>query len=157
VLAGTLSPSYGILAGYEHFENVPVREGSEEYLNSEKYEVHQRELGGPLMPMIRRMNEIRHENAALQMFSNVHFLETYNDALIAYAKQSQGNSVLVVVNIDPHNAQAGVAIIPAHLGLPPVFTVEDLLTGDHFDWRIGENYVRLDPAGNQAHVLRVIA
>ena len=175
VLAGTLSPSYGILAGYERFENVPVREGSEEYLdselyegdavkpgseeylNSEKYEIHQREFGGPLLPMIRRINEIRLQNPALQVFSNVRFLETHNDALIAYAKQSPGNCVFVAVNIDPFNAQAGIALVPAHLGLPPVFTVEDLLTGDHFDWRIGENYLRLDPSGQQAHILRVIA
>jgi starch synthase (maltosyl-transferring) len=157
VLAGTLAPSYGILAGYEHFENVPLREGSEEYLNSEKYEAHQRTWGGPLLPMIRRLNEIRHENPALQVLSNVHFLETYNEALIAYAKQSPGNCLLIVVNLDPHNAQEGVAVVPAHLGLPPVFTVEDQFTGDHFDWRIGENYVRLEPGGNQAHVLRVLS
>jgi len=157
VLAATLSPSYGILAGYESFENVPVREGSEEYLNSEKYEIHERAWGGPLLPLIRRMNEIRRENAALQVFSNVYFLETYNDALIAYAKLVQGNALFVVANIDPHNPQEGIALVPAHLGLPPVFTVEDLLTGDHFDWRIGENYVRLDPAANQTHVLRVVS
>jgi starch synthase (maltosyl-transferring) len=156
VLAATLSPSYGIYSGYEHFENVPVREGSEEYLNSEKYEVQERRLDGPLLPMIRRMNEIRRENPALQVLSNVHFLETYNDALIGYAKVLQGNAVFCVVNVDPHNAQEGVALVPAHLGLPPVFTVEDLLTGDHYDWRIGENYVRLDPHGNQVHVLRVL-
>jgi starch synthase (maltosyl-transferring) len=158
VLAATLSPSYGILAGYEHFENVPVREGSEEYLNSEKYETHERRFGdGPLLPMIRRLNEIREDNPALQVFSDVHFLETYNEAIIAYAKQVPGNCLLMVVNIDPHNPQEGVALVPAHLGLPPVFTVEDLLTGDHFDWRIGENYVRLDPGANQTHVFRVLA
>jgi len=156
VLAATLSPSYGIYSGYESFESEPVREGSEEYMNSEKYEVRERSLDGPLLPMIRRLNEIRRDNPALQVFSNVQFLETYNDALIAYAKQDKGNCVLVVVNIDPHHAQEGVALVPAHLGLPPVFTVEDLLTGDHFDWRIGENYVRLDPAVQQAHVLRVV-
>jgi starch synthase (maltosyl-transferring) len=65
--------------------------------------------------------------------------------------------VIVAANIDPHNAQEGVALVPAHLGLPPAFTVEDLLTGDHFDWRIGENYLRLDPHGRQTHVLRVVA
>jgi starch synthase (maltosyl-transferring) len=156
VLAATLSPSYGILAGYERFENVPVREGSEEYLNSEKFEAHERTFGGPLLPMIRRLNEIRRENPALQVFSNVHFLETYNEAIIAYAKQSPGDCLLCVVNLDPHHAQEGVALVPAQLGLPPVFTVEDLLTGDHFDWRIGENYVRLDPGATQAHVLKVI-
>jgi starch synthase (maltosyl-transferring) len=156
VLAATLSPSYGVYSGYEHFENVPVREGSEEYLNSEKYEVRERALDGPLLPTIRRMNEIRRENPALQALSNVHFLDTHNEALIAYAKTVPGNTILVVANIDPQNPQEGVALVPAHLGFPPVFTVEDLLTGAHHDWRIGANYVRLDPAGEQAHVLRIV-
>jgi starch synthase (maltosyl-transferring) len=156
VLAATLSPSYGILAGYERFENVPVREGSEEYLNSEKYEIHQRRLEGPLLPMIRRVNEIRHENPALQVLSNVFWLDTANDGLIAYAKQVPGNCILVVVNLDPHHPQEGAVTIPAQLGLPPVFAVEDLLTGDHHDWRIGSNYVRLDPAGSQTHIFRVV-
>jgi starch synthase (maltosyl-transferring) len=156
VLAGTLSPSYGIYSGYESFENVPVREGSEEYLNSEKYEARERALDGPLLPMIRRINEIRHENPALQVLSNVFWLETQNDGLIAYAKQLPGNCILAVVNIDPHHAQEGAVTIPAQLGLPPVFAVEDLLTGDHYDWRIGSNYVRLDPAGTQAHIFRVV-
>jgi starch synthase (maltosyl-transferring) len=156
VLAATLSPSYGIYSGYEHFENVPVREGSEEYLNSEKYEIRERALDGPLLPMIRRLNEIRRENPALQHFSNVHFLDTQNDALLAYAKREPGNTIIVIANLDPHNLQEGLTIVPASLGLPPVFAVEDLLTGDHFDWRIGGNYVRLDPQGTQTHVLRVL-
>ena len=154
VLAATLSPSYGVYSGYESFENVPLREGSEEYMNSEKYETRERAFDGPLLPMIRRINEIRHENPALQVLSNVHFLETHNDALIAYAKASPGNVLIMVVNVDPHNAQEGAVLIPAQLGLPPVFPVHDLLTGDHWDWRIGTNYVRLDPGANQAHILR---
>jgi starch synthase (maltosyl-transferring) len=157
VLAATLSPSYGIYSGYEHFENVPVREGSEEYLNSEKYEIRERRLDGPLLPMIRRINEIRRENVALQHLSNVAWLDAQNDALLAYSKQEPGNTVIVVANLDPHHAQEGLVGIPAVLGLPPVFAVEDQLTGDHFDWRIGANYVRLDPAGNQTHILRVIS
>jgi starch synthase (maltosyl-transferring) len=156
VLAATLSPSYGIYSGYESFENVPVRDGSEEYLNSEKYEVRERALDGPLLPLIRRINEIRHENPALQILSDVFWLETQNDGLIAYAKQVPGNCILAVVNIDPHHAQEGAVTIPAQLGLPPVFAVEDLLSGDHYDWRIGSNYVRLDPAGSQAHIFRVV-
>jgi starch synthase (maltosyl-transferring) len=156
VLAATLSPSYGIYSGFEHFENVPVREGSEEYLNSEKYEIRQRALDGPLLPTIRRINEIRHSSPALQVLSNVFWLETHNDNLIAYAKQVPGNCLLTVVNLDPHHAQEGSTLIPAQLGLPPVFAVEDLLTGDHYDWRIGANYVRLDPTGSQAHVFRVV-
>ena len=153
VLAGTLSPSYGIYSGYEWFENVPVREGSEEYLDSEKYEIKQRSLDGPLLPMVRRINEIRRENPALQRLENVHFIDSYNEALIAYVKSSPGNTVICVVNIDPHNVQEGAGVIPAHLGLPPAFAAHDLLSGDHFDWRIGANYVRLEPGG--AHVLRV--
>jgi starch synthase (maltosyl-transferring) len=155
ILAGTLSPSYGIYSGYEHFENVPVREGSEEYVNSEKYEIRERVLDGPLLPMIRRINEIRAENPALQRLSNVHFLDTHNEAIMAYAKQAPGNTLVIAANLDPHNAQEGIALIPAHLGLPPVFAVEDLLTGEHYDWRIGANYVRLDPAVRQTHILRV--
>ena len=155
VLATTLSPSYGIYSGYENFENVPLREGSEEYLDSEKYEIKQRTLDGPLLPMIRHINTIRQENPALQILSNVFWLETHNDALMAYAKQVPGNTLITVVNIDPHHAQEGAVLIPAQLGLPPVFPVNDLLTGDHYDWRIGSNYVRLDPAGSQAHIFRV--
>ena len=100
VLAGTLSPTYGIYSGYEWFENVPVREGSEEYLNSEKYEIRERALDGPLLPMVRRINEIRRENPALQRLENVTFIDSYNEALIAYVKSSPGNTVICVVNID---------------------------------------------------------
>jgi starch synthase (maltosyl-transferring) len=155
MLAGTLSPSYGIYSGYEHYENVPVREGSEEYVNSEKYENWKRSLDGPLLPVIRRLNEIRRENPALQVVDNVVFLETHNDALVAYAKRSPGNTVICVVSLDPFGVQEGAAVIPANLGLPPVFSVEDLLTGEHFDWRIGGNFVRMEAGRRQAHVLRL--
>jgi starch synthase (maltosyl-transferring) len=154
VLAATLSPSYGIYSGYESYENVPVREGSEEYLNSEKYETRRRALDGPLLPMIRRINEIRHENPALQVLSDVFWLESQNDALVGYAKQVPGNTLLIVTNIDPYHAQEGATVIPAQLGLPPVFAVEDLLSGAHYDWRIGANYVRLEPG--DSHILRLV-
>jgi starch synthase (maltosyl-transferring) len=154
-LAATLSPSYGIYSGYEHFENVPVREGSEEYLDSEKYEIKHRVLDGPLLPYIRRLNYIRRENAALHELSNVTFLDTANDALIGYTKHSHGNTIITVVSLDPHQAQEGLAIIPANLGLPPTFTAHDLLTDDRFLWRIGANYVRLEPGIRQAHLIRV--
>ncbi|HEY5240740.1 MAG TPA: alpha-1,4-glucan--maltose-1-phosphate maltosyltransferase, partial [Polyangiaceae bacterium] len=144
--------SYGIYSGYENVEHTPVAEGSEEYLHSEKFEVAQRALDGPLLPLVRTLNEARRANPALQELSNVTFLETANEALIAYAKQSPGNTLITVVNIDPHQAQAGLAIIPAELGLPPVFTVRDLLCGERFQWRIGPNYVRLEPGVRQAHV-----
>ena len=157
VLAATLSPSYGIYSGYEHFENVPVVEGSEEYLDSEKYEAKQRALDGPLLPAIARLNAARRDNPALHHFSNVWFLETENDALIAYAKRTGGNIVLVVVNMDPHQTQEGLAIVPAELGTPPAFFVHDLLSDEHYQWRIGPNYVRLEPGVRQAHLLRVEA
>ncbi len=155
VLAATLSPSYGIYSGYEHFENVAVREGSEEYLHSEKYELKRRALDGPLLPLIARINHIRRQNPALQRLANVTFLDTANEALIAYAKQSPGNTVLTVVNVDPHQPQEGLAIVPAQLGLAPSFTVHDLLSDERFAWRIGPNYVRLEPGLRQAHVLAV--
>ncbi|MBV9465636.1 MAG: alpha-1,4-glucan--maltose-1-phosphate maltosyltransferase [Solirubrobacterales bacterium] len=155
VLAATLSPSYGIYSGYESFENVAVREGSEEYLHSEKYELRSRALDGPLLPLIQRLNLARRENRALHELSNITFLDTANDGLVAYAKQSQGNTLIVVVSIDPHEAQEGVAVVPANLGLPPSFGAQDLLSDERYQWRIGPNYVRLAPGVRQAHVLRV--
>jgi starch synthase (maltosyl-transferring) len=154
-LAATLSPTYGIYSGYEHFENVPAKPGSEEYLDSEKYEIKRRALDGPLLPYIERLNHIRRENPALHELENVTFLDTANDALIAYAKRAQSNTIITVVSVDPHQAQEGLVIVPANLGLPPSFTAHDLLTGDRFLWRIGHNYVRLEPGVRQAHVVRV--
>jgi starch synthase (maltosyl-transferring) len=153
VLAATLSPSYGVYSGFENVEDVPVREGSEEYLHSEKYEVKKRSLDGPLLGLIQRVNEARHRNPALQYFTNITFLDTANDALVAYAKRSAGNTVVTVVNIDPHQSQEGLAVVPASLGLPPVFTVHDLLSDEGFQWRIGPNFVRLGPG--QSHLARV--
>jgi starch synthase (maltosyl-transferring) len=157
ILAATLSPSYGIYSGYERIEQVAVREGSEEYLHSEKYEIKERRLDGELLPLIQRLNEIRRGHRAFEYFDNVTFLETANDALIAYAKQSPPSTVITVVNIDPHNAQEGLAVVPAHLGVPPSFTVRDLLSDESFNWRIGPNYIRLEPGVRQAHVVRVEA
>jgi starch synthase (maltosyl-transferring) len=155
VLAATLSPTYGIYSGFEHYENVAVAEGSEEYLHSEKYELKERTLDGPLLPLIARVNRARAENPALQQLSNVTFLDTASEALIAYAKRTAANTVVTVVNIDPHQTQEGLAVIPADLGLPPVFTAQDLLSENAFQWRIGPNYVRLGPG--KSHVARVEA
>jgi starch synthase (maltosyl-transferring) len=153
VLAATLSPSYGIYSGFEHCESTPVREGSEEYLDSEKYEVKSRSLDGPLLPLIARLNTIRRENAALQWVGGLDFLETENDQLIAYARRAEGNVLIVCVNIDPRSAQEGVAVIPVALGLPPAFAASELLAGDEFHWRSGRNYLRLGPG--RSHILRV--
>ncbi|HEX4344090.1 MAG TPA: alpha-1,4-glucan--maltose-1-phosphate maltosyltransferase [Solirubrobacteraceae bacterium] len=154
VLAATLSPSYGVYSGFESFERVPVAAGSEEYDHSEKYEVKSRALNGPLLTLISRINAIRRDNAALQHLDNIDFLTTENDALIAYAKRTGDNAVICVVTLDPVNAQEGVVVVPYDLGLPPVFTVTDLLSGESFDWRMGRNFVRLDPY-RVAHLLKV--
>ncbi|MFL5953714.1 MAG: alpha-1,4-glucan--maltose-1-phosphate maltosyltransferase [Gaiellaceae bacterium] len=149
VLAGTLVPSYGIYSGYESFENVPVRPGSEEYLDSEKYEAKQRSLDGPLLPLVQRLNEVRRAEPALQRLENLRWLETENDLLIAYAK----DDLISVVNLDPFAEQEGACVIPVALGFPPAFDAEDLLTGQAFTWRAGRNYVRLAPG--KSHVLKV--
>jgi starch synthase (maltosyl-transferring) len=154
VLATTLSPSYGVYSGYESFERIPVRAGSEEYDHSEKYEIKERSLHGPLLTLISRMNAIRRANPALQHLDNVQFLTTENDALIAYAKRTGDNTIITVVTLDPVDAQEGVVVVPYGLGLAPVFTVTDLLSGESFDWRMGRNFVRLDPY-RVAHLLRV--
>jgi len=155
VLAATLSPSYGIYSGYEHFENVPLEAGSEEYLDSEKYELKQRALDGPLLPLVQRLNGARRENAALRRLENLTLLETANESLIAYAKREPENSVIVCVNLDPHAPGEGLVTIPPELGLPPTFGVKDVLTGNDFVWKTGGNYVALGPG--QAHLLRVAA
>jgi starch synthase (maltosyl-transferring) len=154
-LAATLSPSYGIYSGFEHYENVPVAEGSEEYVDSEKYEVKDRRLDGPMLPYIARMNQIRRENPALQYLSNVNWLDTHNEQLMAYLKQQGGNTVICVVNLDPHSAQEGAIVVPDLFGLPGHFQVRDLFSGEAFGWNLGSNFVRLDPWSRQSHVLQV--
>jgi starch synthase (maltosyl-transferring) len=153
VLAATLSPSYGIYSGYEACENIPVRAGSEEYLDSEKYEVKQRALVGPLLPLIRRLNEIRRAHPALQRFENLWWLETQSDDLIAYAKREGEDVVITVVNLDPAKPQEGLCVVPHELGLPAGFTAVDLLADSSFRWRTGRNYIGLPPGG--AHVIIV--
>src|SRR4051812_4739687 len=155
VLAATLSPTYGVYSGFESFEHVAVRPGSEEYLDSEKYEVRTRRRAGPLLPMIAHLNQARRENPALQHLANVRFLDTHNDALIAYAKRTGRNVVLTVVNLDPHGAQEGLVDVPWELGVPPAFTTTDLLDVSRYDWHVGGNYVRLSPHERPGHVLRV--
>jgi starch synthase (maltosyl-transferring) len=155
VLAATLSPTYGIYSGFESFENVPVKPGSEEYLDSEKYQLRERALDGPLLPLVSRINKVRRQNPALQHLSNIAWLETENDALIAYAKRTGDNTVIVAVNLDPHHTQEGVVNVPAWLGTAPAFKVRDLLDDQLYDWSIGRNYLRLAPGQRMAHVMRV--
>jgi starch synthase (maltosyl-transferring) len=153
VLAATLSPSYGIYSGFEHCENVPVRPGSEEYLNSEKYELKRRKLDGPLLPLVAKLNAVRRENPALQWLDPLTILETENERLFAFLKHRGENTVVTVVNLDPTATQVGVCVVPVSTGLPPAYPVRDLLTDDKWTWRIGRNFVKLGPG--QSHVLRI--
>ena len=153
VLASTLSPSYGIYSGFENYENVPVREGSEEYLNSEKYETKQRKLNGPLLPLARKLNTARRENPALQVLDNLTFLETENEQLFAFLKRTGDNAVIVVVNLDPFSTQEGVCVVPVSTGLPPTYRVRELLIEQDWSWHIGRNFVRLAPG--QSHLIRI--
>ena len=152
VLAATLSPSYGIYSGYESYERKAVAPGSEEYLDSEKYETKTRTLDGPLLPLVGALNHARRAHPALQQLRGLQFLETANDQLIAYARGAGADTVLVIVNLDPHHAQEGLISVPSSLGLPPEFAVRDLLDGATYTWNQGGNYVRLVPGERQAHV-----
>jgi starch synthase (maltosyl-transferring) len=154
VLAATLSPTYGIYSGFEKFENVPVKPGSEEYLDSEKYEAKQRRLDGPLLPVVHKLNTVRRRHPALQHLANVRFLGTENEHLVAYVKTTGTDTVITVVNIDPFSVQEGIADIPYESGLPPAYEVRDALTGEQFTWYVGRNFVRLNPGG--AHVMEVL-
>jgi starch synthase (maltosyl-transferring) len=152
VLAATLSPSYGIYSGYENLENVPIRPGSEEYVDSEKYELKERAIEGPLLPLISRLNRIRRANRSFERIDNLTFLETENDQLIAYAKRSEADTVIVCVNVAMSPSE-GLLVVPGDLDLPDSFVVQDLLTDDTYAWQVGGNYVLLQPGG--AHIMHV--
>jgi starch synthase (maltosyl-transferring) len=154
ILAATLSPTYGVYSGFENFEHVQ-RPGAEEYIDNEKFELKERRLDGPLLPLVQRLNQIRRDNPALQRLDNLRFLDTQNGALIAYAKREGRNLVITVVNLDPHHAQEGLINVPYEIGVPPSFTVTDLVDLGRYDWHIGGNYVRLDPWERAGHVLHV--
>jgi starch synthase (maltosyl-transferring) len=152
VLAATLSPSYGIYSGYERCENVPVQPGSEEYLDSEKYELRDRSLDGPLLPLVTRLNEIRRAHPALTDagLERLTWLETESEHLLGYAKELDGDVVLAIVNLDPFAIHEGVCVVPWELGLHEPYDVVDALTGESYTWR-ARNYVRLGPG--RSHVL----
>ncbi|MFH9989867.1 alpha-1,4-glucan--maltose-1-phosphate maltosyltransferase, partial [Streptomyces luteogriseus] len=163
VLAATLSPSWGIYSGYELCENTPLREGSEEYLDSEKYQLTHRDWeraereGRSIAPLLTRLNTVRREHRALHRLRNLRFHHTDNDALIAYSKRSGSDVVLVVANLDPHHAQEGtVSLDMPQLGLDwhESVPVRDELTGETYHWS-RNNYVRLEPGRAPAHVFHV--
>ncbi|MEV6205467.1 alpha-1,4-glucan--maltose-1-phosphate maltosyltransferase [Streptomyces sp. NPDC051771] len=161
VLAATLSPTWGIYAGYELCENTPLRAGSEEYLDSEKYQLKPRDwesaerAGATITPLITALNRIRRRHPALHRLRNLTFHDTDNPQVIAYSKKEGSNTVLVVVNLDPHHTQeATVSLNMPELGLGwhETVPVRDELTGDTYHW--GRNaYVRLEPGVTPAHVL----
>jgi starch synthase (maltosyl-transferring) len=162
VLGATLGASYGIYSGFELAENVPLREGSEEYLDSEKYQIRARnyQQAGSLAEMIGRVNGVRRDHPALQQDWGLAFHATDNAELIAYSKRSLDGRdlILVVVNLDPSNMQHGFVQLPlVAWGLTPHSAVEvlDLLSGERYFWRGEWNYVRLDPEDRVAHILQV--
>ncbi|WP_331449686.1 alpha-1,4-glucan--maltose-1-phosphate maltosyltransferase [Streptomyces prasinus] len=163
VLAATLSPAWGIYSGYELCENTPLREGCEEYLDSEKYQLTPRDWeaaereGRSIAPLITRLNTIRREHPALRALRNLRFHHTDNDSVIAYSKRSGADAVLVVANLDPHHTQeATVTLDMPQLGLDrhESVPVHDELTGETYHWG-RTNYVRLEPGRAPAHVLHV--
>ena len=162
LLAATLSPLYGIYSGYELSENVPVRPGSEEYMDSEKYQLKSRDYEAPgnLNEDIRRLNAIRRAHPALQRADNLTFEMVESEGLVAYRKAGPpgGHDLLVVVNLDPHRMHHGMVHVPiAEMGLSEhtPYVVEDLLTGDSYTWRGARNYVQIDPAVQPGHLLRI--
>jgi len=160
VLAATLSPIYGIYSGYELCENVPVHEGSEEYLDSEKYQIRMRDwrARGNIRDDVARINRIRRENPALQQLANLEVLPTDSEHVIAYRRWQGDNELIIVVNLDPMAVHETMIDVPlAALGLSPsqTFEVTDLLVGISYTWRGVRNYVRLDPEDKVAHIFRV--
>ena len=161
ILAATLSSNYGIYGpAYELGDNTPFRkEKSEEYLNSEKYEIKQWDRDDPdsLKPLITRLNQARAANKALQATNNIRFHTIENPMLIAYSKATEdgSNVVLTIVNLDPMLAQSGFLDLDlAVLGLLPdqPFQVQDALTGISYTWQGARNYVELRPDLIPAHV-----
>jgi starch synthase (maltosyl-transferring) len=164
VLASTLTPSWGMYAGYEIYEHRPFKEGGEEYLDSEKYEIKVRDWDGAtkkgltLAPFITQLNAIRKANPALQQLRNLVFHNTESEAIIAYSKREGKNLVLVVVNLDPSFAQGTIVHWDMNaLGLEGTFAVKDLLDGKSFDWS-EHQFIQLDPTrpvGKVAHICQV--
>ena len=162
LLAATLAANYGIYSGFELCENVAVRKGSEEYLDSEKYQIKPRHWNRPdsLRELIARVNEIRHSRRALQQNATLAFYSTDNPQFLWFSKSvperpERSERVFVVVNTDPHSTQHGWVQCPIwEMGISPGarYTVEDLLDGARYTWRGEWNYVRLDPAERVAHI-----
>jgi starch synthase (maltosyl-transferring) len=163
ILAATLGANYGIYGpAFELYENRPIREGSEEYLNSEKYQVRVWDTNNPnsLRDLITRINAIRKGSPALHGDWSLRFHPVDNETLIAYSKVSEDSAdkILVVVNLDPHNVQSGwlaLVLKELKLGNDEAYQVHDLLTEARYVWRGSRNFVQLDPSILPAHIFRV--
>jgi starch synthase (maltosyl-transferring) len=161
-LAATSSPTYGIYSGFELIENTPLHPGREEYLHSEKYEIRVRdwEAPGNINAYVRRINEIRHENPSLRLWTNIAFHDADNEAILAYSKVSPdgANRLLIVMNLDPFNAQASwVRLNGAALGIDAGsrYVVHDLLTDAQWPWQGTAGWVHLDPYQEPVHIFRL--
>ena len=162
ILAATLGASYGIYGpAFELGENLPAKPGSEEYLNSEKYEIRQwdRAASHSLAPLITQVNRIRRDNPALHSDNSLHFHATDNPNILSYSKSTRDNCILVAINLDPTQEQAGwIDLNLKQLAIPHnvTFEIEDLLTGTHYHWHDRSNYVALNPDVMPAHIFRLI-
>jgi starch synthase (maltosyl-transferring) len=162
ILAATLGASYGIYGpAFELCENRPAQPGSEEYLNSEKYEIRHwdRFAGHSLASLITQINRIRRDNSALQNDGSLHFHLVDNPNLLCYSKSSGNNRILVAINLDPTQEQAGwIDLDLKWLAVPhgENFEIEDLLTGVHYQWHDRSNYVALRPDIIPAHIFRLV-
>jgi starch synthase (maltosyl-transferring) len=163
LLAATLGANYGIYGpAFELMEYQPVRHGSEEYLDSEKYEIRHWTLDQPesLRPLITRVNQVRNSNPALQNDWSLRFHFCENEQIICYTKESddRSNLLLTIVNLDPHHTQSGMVTLPLHeLEIPEDrgFEAEDLLSGERYLWQGARNYVELNPAQRSGHILKI--
>jgi starch synthase (maltosyl-transferring) len=163
VLAATGSPTWGVYAGFELYEHVAVRPGSEEYLDTEKFQIRIRDWdaaaadGRTLAPYLTRLNEIRRRHPALQRLRNLTVHASEDDSVLVFSKQEGEDTVIVVVNVDPHGTRETMV----HLDMPALgldwhdqVAVHDEITDETWTW--GErNYVRLDPYVEPAHILSV--
>lgn len=163
VLAATGSPSWGVYAGFELCERVAVRPGSEEYLDSEKYQIRIRDWeaaeaeGRSLAPYLTRLNAIRRAHPALQQLRDLTVHDSEDAHILVFSKTAGEDTVIVVVNVDPHEAHATMVHLDlAALGLPAdaKFDVHDELSDQTWLWG-ADNYVRLDPAVEVAHIFTV--
>jgi starch synthase (maltosyl-transferring) len=161
LMAATLSPLYGIYSGYELCENEALP-GREEYLDSEKYQFKERDWNAPgnIKDWIARINRIRKQNRALQMYTNLRFYPADNDAILFYGKMTpaRDNIILVVVNLDPFRKQNSFVHVPIdEFGQMATneYQVHDLLNDAAYIWRGRQNYVELDPDIQPAHIFLV--